>query len=493
MTEHAVVIAGGGPTGLMLAGELALAGVDVAVLERRDSHEEVGSRAAGVHSRTIEVFDQRGIAERFLSQGMTGQVTHFSGIFMSIEDFPTRHPYALGLLQHYTEKTLAAWIAELGVPIYYSAEVVGFTQDDSGVDVELADGRAMRGLYLIGCDGGRSAIRKAAGIGFPGHDPSCSAMLVDAEITEQPLEFGLLRKPGQAFLAILPFEEGWCRLVFSTDLSRLGAEPTLEEAKEALIAIAGTDFGLHSPRWMSRFSDMTRQADRYRDRRLFLAGDSAHIHFPFGGQGLNTGVQDAVNLGWKLAAVIKGEAPDALLDTYHSERHPVAERVLHNTMAQTPLSEASPRIDALRDIMSDLLAMDEPRKRIAGMMSGLDIHYEVGGHQGTAHPLLGRRMPDLDLVTAEGPTRVYPYLHTARPLLFNFGESQSLHIDGWTDRVQLVDAKYSGAWDLPVLGEVTAPDAVLVRPDGHVAWVGEGSDAGLIEALTQWVGSPVPA
>lgn len=489
MAEHAVVIAGGGPTGLMLAGELALAGIDVAVLERRGSHEEVGSRAAGVHSRTIEVFDQRGIAERFLSQGMTGQVTHFSGIFMSIADFPTRHPYALGLLQHYTEKTLAAWTTELGVPIYYNADVVGFTQDESGVDVELADARAMRGLYLIGCDGGRSGIRKAAGIGFPGHDPSCSAMLVDAEITEQPLEFGLLRKPGQSFLGILPFEEGWCRLVFSTELSQLGVEPTLEEAKEALIAIAGTDFGIHSPRWMSRFSDMTRQADRYRDRRLFLAGDSAHIHFPFGGQGLNTGVQDAVNLGWKLAAVIKGEAPDSLLDIYHRERHPVAERVLHNTMAQTPLSDAGPRMDALRDIMADLLAMDEPRKRIAGMMSGLDIHYELG----EGHPLLGRRMPDLDVVTATGSTRVYPYLHAARPVLFNFGEPDSLSVDGWTDRVQLVDAKYAGAWDLPVLGEVSAPDAVLVRPDGYVAWVGEGSDTGLGEALTRWVGAPVPA
>ncbi|ALR10693.1 hypothetical protein BST43_22875 [Mycobacteroides saopaulense] len=486
MTEHAVVVAGGGPTGLMLAGELALAGIDVAVLERRGSHEEVGSRAAGVHSRTIEVFDQRGIAERFLSQGMTGQVTHFSGIFMSIADFPTRHPYALGLLQHYTEKTLAAWIGELGVPVYYGAEVVGFTQDASGVDVDLADGGAMRGQYLIGCDGGRSAIRKAAGIGFPGHDPSCSAMLVDAEITEQPLEFGLLRKPGQSFLGILPFEEGWCRLVFSTDLDRLGVEPTLEEAKEALIAIAGTDFGLHSPRWMSRFSDMTRQADRYRDRRLFLAGDSAHIHFPFGGQGLNTGVQDAVNLGWKLAAVIKGEAPDSLLDTYHAERHPVAERVLHNTMAQTPLSEAGPRMDALRDIMADLLAMDEPRKRIAGMMSGLDIHYELGD----GHPLLGRRVPDLDVVTVDGPSRMYTYLHAARPVLFNFGDPQSLDIEGWTDRVNLVDTKHSGVWELPVLGEVTAPDAVLVRPDGYVAWVGQGSDEGLRDALTRWVGSP---
>ncbi|MUM15884.1 hypothetical protein FZI91_22725 [Mycobacterium sp. CBMA271] len=486
MTEHAVVIAGGGPTGLMLAGELALSGIDVAVLERRISHEEVGSRAAGIHSRTIEVFDQRGIAERFLSQGFTGQVTHFSGLFMSIEDFPTRHPYALGLLQHYTEKTLAAWIAELGVPIYYGAEAVGFRQDDDGVDVELADGQTMRAQYLVGCDGGRSAIRKASGIGFPGHAASTTAILVDAELTEDPLEFGLLRKPGQAFLGILPFEEGWYRLVMSSDVSRLGIEPTLAEAKELLIAIAGTDFGIHNPRWMSRFSDNTRQAAQYRDRRLFLAGDSAHIHFPFGGQGLNTGVQDAVNLGWKLAAVLKGQAPDALLDTYHSERHPVAERVLHNTMAQTPLSDAGPRVDALRDIFADLLAMDEPRKRIAGMMSGLDIHYELG----EGHPLLGRRIPDLEVVTAQGPSRIYPYLHEARPVLLNFGEPGSLGLDGWTDVVQLVDAKCSGVWELPVLGEVPAPDAVLVRPDGYVAWVGKGSDDGLREALTRWVGSP---
>ncbi|MGH3723485.1 MAG: FAD-dependent monooxygenase [Mycobacterium sp.] len=493
MAEHAVVIAGGGPTGLMLAGELALAGADVAILERRSSHEEVGSRAAGIHSRTIEVFDQRGIADRFLSQGMTGQVTHFSGIFMSIEDFPTRHPYALGLLQHYTEKTLAAWVTELGVPIYYGTEAVGFGQDDAGVDIELADGRTMRALYLAGCDGGRSAIRKASGIGFPGHEPSTGALLVDAEITEVPAESGILRKPGQSFLGILPFEEGWCRFIIGTDVSRLGTEPTLEEVKEQLVAIVGTDFGIHSPRWMSRFSDQTRQVERYRDRRLFLAGDCAHIHFPFGGQGLNTGVQDAVNLGWKLAAVVKGEAPDSLLDTYQAERHPVAARVLHNTMAQTPLAQASPRMDALRDIVADLLAMEEPRKRIAGMMSGLDIHYDLGTDPGSAHPLLGRRIPDLDVVTADGPTNVYPFLHQARPVLLNFGEPGSLNVDGWTDRVQLVDAKYSGVWELPVLGEVSAPDAALVRPDGYVAWVGERSEAGLRDSLARWFGFPTRA
>jgi 3-(3-hydroxy-phenyl)propionate hydroxylase len=258
---------------------------------------------------------------------------------------------------------------------------------------------------------------------------------------------------------------------------------------EALIAARGTDYGMHSPTWISRFTDVTRQAASYRHSRVLLAGDAAHVHFPIGGQGLNTGIQDAVNLGWKLAQVVNGTSPGTLLDTYHAERHPVAARVLRNTMAQTALSGSGERIEALRDTMSELLSMDEPRKRIAGMMSGLDIHYELG----EGHPLLGRRMPDLDFVAADGTVRVFTLLHDARPVLVNLGEPGGFDITPWADRVQLIDAKYAGTWELPVVGTVTAPAGVLIRPDGYVAWVGDlQTHLGLSEALTTWFG-PRPA
>jgi hypothetical protein len=264
-------------------------------------------------------------------------------------------------------------------------------------------------------------------------------------------------------------------------------EPTLRDLSEALIAVYGTDYGVHSPTWISRFTDMTRQAASYRDRRVLLAGDAAHVHSPVGGQGLNTGVQDAVNLGWKLAQVVGETSPESLLDTYHAERHPVAARVLSNTMAQTALNRpADARLEALRDTVSELLSMDEPRKRFAAMMSGLDIHYDLG----EGHPLLGRRMPDLDLVTADGPLRVFTLLHDARPVLLNLGEPGGFDITPWADRVQLIDAKYVGTWELPALGAVTAPTAVLIRPDGYVAWVGDITQPGLADALTTWCGPP---
>jgi hypothetical protein len=263
-------------------------------------------------------------------------------------------------------------------------------------------------------------------------------------------------------------------------------EPTLRDLSEALIAVCGTDYGIHSPTWISRFTDMTRQAAAYRDRRVLLAGDAAHVHSPVGGQGLNTGVQDAVNLGWKLAQVVHQTAPESLLDTYHAERHPVAARVLRNTMAQTALMRTDDRIEALRDTVSELLSMDEPRKRFAAMMSGLDVHYDLG----EGHPLLGRRMPDLDLVTANGPLRVFALLHDARPVLLNLGDPGGFDITPWADRVQLIDANYAGDWELPVLGQVAAPAAVLIRPDGYIAWVGDGTDTGLRDALTTWFGSP---
>jgi 3-(3-hydroxy-phenyl)propionate hydroxylase len=264
------------------------------------------------------------------------------------------------------------------------------------------------------------------------------------------------------------------------------SEPTLRDLSEALIAVYGTDYGIHSPTWISRFTDMTRQAAAYRDRRVLLAGDAAHVHAPDGGQGLNTGVQDAVNLGWKLAQVVNQTSPESLLDTYHAERHPVAARVLRNTMAQIALRRPDDRIKALGDTMSELLSMDEPRKRFATMMSGLDIHYDLG----EGHPQLGRRMPDLDLVTPNGPLRVFTLLHDARSVLLNLGEPGGFDITPWAHRVLAIAAKYAGNWELPVLGQVAAPAAVLISPDGYIAWVGDGTDTGLRDALTTWFGPP---
>jgi len=496
MAEHAVVVAGGGPTGLMLAGELALAGVDVAIVERRASQNLAGSRAGGLHSRTIEVLDQRGIADRFLAEGQVAQVAGFASVRLDISDFPTRHNYGLGLWQNHIERILAGWVDELGVPVSYGSEVIGFAQDETGVDVQLSDGRPLRAEYLVGCDGGRSLIRRAAGIEFAGWDATTSALIAQVEMTEEP-ELGIRRDAsGMHALGKVDYEirdgevvykEGGTVGVMLTE-SHVGAtaEPTLRDLSEALVAVYGTDYGIHSPAWISRFTDMTRQAAAYREGRILLAGDAAHVHSPVGGQGLNTGVQDAVNLGWKLAQVVNRTAPERLLDTYHAERHPVAARVLRNTMAQVALMRPDDRIEALRDTVSELLSMDEPRKRFAAMMSGLDIRYDLG----EGHPLLGRRMPDLDLVTPAGAVRVFTLLHDAHPLLLNLGEPWDLDLSPWAHRVAAIDAEYAGDWELPALGRVAAPAAVLVRPDGYVAWVGDGTDTGLRDALTTWFGSP---
>src|SRR5437773_1822213 len=486
MTNHAVVIAGGGPTGLMLAGELALAGVDVAIVERRTTQDVAGSRAGGLHARTIEVLDQRGLADRFLSQGQSHPVVHFH-IPLDISDFPTRHNYVLGLWQNHIERILAEWVGELRIPFYRGREVSGFVQDDTGVDVALSDGQSLRAEYLVGCDGGRSLIRKVAGIEFPGWDPTMSWLIAEVGTAEEP-KWGF-HQDALGIHGIGKADGGSARIVLTEPQLRLDDEPTLRDVSEALITIYGTDFGIHSPTWISRFTDMTRQAAAYRDRRVLLAGDAAHVHPPMGGQGLNIGVQDAVNLGWKLAQVVKGISPDSLLDSYHAERHPVAARVLRTTMAQVALTRVDDRTEALRDSVSELLSMDEPRRRFAAMMSGLDIHYDLG----EGHPLLGRRIPDLDLVTPDGTVRAFTLLHDAHPVLLNLGEPGGFDITPWADRVQLIDAKYGGTWELPALGAVTAPTAVLIRPDGYVAWVGDLTQLGLADALTTWFGPPTAA
>jgi 2-polyprenyl-6-methoxyphenol hydroxylase-like FAD-dependent oxidoreductase len=488
MTEHAVVIAGAGPAGMMLAAELALAKVDVAIVERRPDHVLAGSRAGGFHSRTIEVLDQRGVADRFLAEGQAVQAATFGTTVLDMSDFPTRHPYTLGIWQNQIERIMAAWIAELPVRIYYGREMTGFAQDDAGVDVELIEGQSLRAQYLVGCDGGRSLIRKAAGIEFPGWDPTRSNLIAEVETTEEPPRG--VRHDAKGVHGLHTMEDGrTVRVVVTEQEIGRGSEPTLRDLSEALIAVFGTDFGVHDPTWISRFTDMTRQAATYRAGRVLLAGDSAHVHYPAGGQGLSLGVQDAANLGWKLAQVVDGTSPESLLDTYHDERHPVAARALHYTMAQATLQRQDERTKALVDVVSELASMDEPRKRLAGRISGLDIHYDLG----EGHPLLGRRMPDLDLVTADGPLRVFELLHDARPVLLDLGDLGGFDITPWADRVQLIDASYNGEWQLPVLGAVTAPTAVVIRPDGYVAWVGDGSQRGLPEALTAWFGPPAAA
>jgi 3-(3-hydroxy-phenyl)propionate hydroxylase len=469
----------------MLAAELALAGIDVAIVERRANQDLIGSRAGGLHARTIEVLDQRGIAERFISQGLVHKMVHFH-VPLDISDFPTRHNYMLGLWQNHIERILADWVGELGVPMYRGRVVTGFTQDGAGVDIDLSDGARVRSEYLVGCDGGRSLIRKAAGIEFPGFDPTTSWLIAEVAWSQEP-EWGF-RRDTVGSHGIGKLEDGRTRIVLTERRVGSNGDPTLRDVREALIGIYGTDYGIHSPTWISRFTDMTRQAAVYRDRRILLAGDAAHVHPPIGGQGLNIGVQDAVNLGWKLAQVIKRISHESLLDTYHAERHPIAARALRNTMALVALGRRDDRTQALGDYVSQLLGIDEARRRLAAEMSGLDIHYDLG----EGHPLLGRRVPDLEVMTASGPLRVFTLLHDARPVLLNFGERGAVDITPWANRVQLIEAACVGTWELPAIGAVAAPSAVLIRPDGYVAWVADSTQE-LPGALTRWFGLPAAA
>lgn len=486
--DHAVVIAGGGPAGLMLAGELALARIDVAIVERRPSQELLGQRAGGLLARTIELLDQRGVADRFVSAGQTHPVWQYAGVPLDMSDASTRRNFVLALWQNHIERILAGWVIdELAVPIYRGREVVGFAQDDTGVDIALSDGPSLHAEYLVGCDGGRSVIRKTAGIEFLGWDATTSNLIAEVEMTEEP-KWGMHRDH-RGLHGLSKLENGTVRVMLTEEHIGATSEPTLRDLRDGLVAVYGSHYGTHSPTWISRFTDVTRQAATYRDRRVFLAGDAAHVHAPDGGQGIQTGIGDAVNLGWKLAQVIKGTSPESLLDTYHAERHPVGARVLRATMAAVALRRPDERTTALRETVADLLGSDEARRRFAARLSGLDIRYDLG----EGHPLLGRRMPDLDLVTASGPQRVFTLLHRGRPVLLNLGEPGGFAVTPWRDRVHVIDASFDGAWELPSLGPVAAPTAVLIRPDGYVAWVGDRTQAGLADALTTWFGPPAAA
>lgn len=484
VSKHAVLIVGCGPTGLLLAGELALSGVDVAIVERRNSQDLDGPRGRGIHPRTLEIFDQRGIAERFVARGTKYPITMFPGTVLNADDLPSRFNYWLAIKQIEVEQLLAEWVAWLKVPIYRGHIVTDFRPDDSGVDVYASGGRSFRADYLVGCDGGQSVVRKKAGITFPGWDPDISYIIFESDMAQEP-KLGLHHGPKGTYALGRPDEGDRIFGVVTEQHLMRGGKPSHDDLRQALVTYYGTDFGVHNITWLSRFTDATRQASAYRRGRVLIAGDAAHVHSPVGGQGLNLGLLDAANLGWKLAQVVNGITPDTLLDTYESERHPVAARVLQTTMAMTSLNRGDARTNALREMMGEVMRMDGPRKWYAAKMSGLDIRYDMGD----GHPLLGRRMPDLDITTQDGTARVFTLLHKAEPILLNFGDIGKLLGVALPARVRLIDATYDGNWELPDLGTVSAPHAVLIRPDGHVAWVGQGDPSGLQSALNVWFGA----
>ncbi|MEV6767265.1 FAD-dependent monooxygenase [Nocardia sp. NPDC051030] len=495
-----VVIAGAGPTGLMLAAELRLGGIDVVVVEKRPAGTVGESRAPGINARSMEVFAQRGLAEEFRSRGKVLPGVLFSGIPMAPHKLDPDWPAALILPQHETERILAARAVELGVRFLWSTAVAGFEQDEEGVEV-LLEGpsgvASLRADYLVGCDGGHSVVRKISEIPFPGDEPVSFWVVGDVHLDSPPDGRGVFgRNERIGTYQISRAEADWFRLSLmrATPPADRNAPVTLDELREVMIDGLGTDYGLREARWMSRFSDGFRQVTRYRQGRVFLAGDASHTHSPIGGQGLNLGIQDAVNLGWKLAAVLNGTAPDALLDTYNEERHAIASTVLQLTKAQTGLIKPGAQMDALRTEVTAMLAVPETCLRLSGILSGLNLRYDLGD----SHPLIGRRMPNLPLLTTTGPTDVYSQLHQAHPLLINLGSAGLTGTPApWSDRVDYVadqpkTLQANGNWHLPVFGDMPAVDAVLVRPDGYVAWVNPATEpideAALNAVLTRWLG-----
>jgi 3-(3-hydroxy-phenyl)propionate hydroxylase len=462
---ESVIIAGGGPTGLMLACELRLAGVDVLVLERL-AEPSGESRAGGIHARTMEVLDQRGMLEPFLAEGRVLQAGHFAGLRLDFSGFDTRHPYLLAILQRRVERLLEEHARALGVRLRRSVEVVGLRQDTSSVRLETTAGD-FEAAYVVGCDGGRSMVRRLAGVDFPGTPATMTAILGDVELAAPPPQAVFQQRTPVGNYSVIDFEPGWYRVMtneFGVVADR-DSPITVDDLRSALNRIAGTDFGLHSPRWISRYNDAARHAAAYRSGRVLLAGDAAHIHYPAGGQGLNTGVQDAVNLGWKLALVVQGRAGEELLDTYHAERHPVGARVLENTRAQTALTRPDAHTEALRSVFGELIALDDVNRSLGLMIAGLDIRYPLGD----GHPLLGCRVPDYDLPDG---SRLYEHLHAARPLLLDGPVQRAPAIAA--GRVDVVESK---------------TEALLIRPDGHVAWAEPMGEAALRTALDKWCGA----
>ncbi|WP_031475751.1 rifampin monooxygenase [Streptomyces bicolor] len=469
-----VIVAGGGPTGLMLACELRLHGVHVVVLEKEAEPTKV-VRALGLHVRSIEVMAQRGLLERFLAHGRQFKVGgFFAGITKEWPDrLDTAHGYVLGIPQPVIDRLLAERATELGAEIRRGCELIGLSQDDDGVSVELADGTRLRSRHLVGCDGGRSTVRKLLGVGFPGEPSRVETLIGEMEVAAEPetvAEVVAEVRRSEKRFGVAPFGEGVFRVVVPAEgvAEDRTLAPTLDEFRHQLRAVAGTDFGVHSPRWLSRFGDATRQAERYRVGRVLLAGDAAHIHPPTGGQGLNLGIQDAFNLGWKLAAEVNGWAPEGLLDSYHAERHPVAADVLDNTRAQMQLMSTEPGPRAVRRLLSELMDIDEVNRYLIEKITAIAVRYDFG----EGHELLGRRLRDVQL--KRGP--LYALMHGGRGLLLD--RTGRLSVAGWTDRVDHV---------VDVSEELDVP-AVLLRPDGHVAWAGEDQEE-LLGALPRWFGA----
>lgn len=464
-----VIVVGAGPTGLMLACELKLMGVNVQVLERRSANTTGESRAPGINARTLQVLAQRGLADRFLARGRVLPAVLFSGIPMQpAGDWP----HALILPQHETERLLAERAAELGVPIRWSTQLVHLGHDDAGVSVLVDDGavQQLRAAYLVGCDGGQSSVRRLLGARFDGDDPLSHWVVADVQLDAPPAgraAFGRNERIGT--YQVSRVEPDWYRvsLMKVTPPSDRSAPVTLAELRQMLIEGLGTDFGLRQARWMSRFTDGFRQVAEYRHGRVFLAGDAAHTHAPIGGQGLNLGIQDAINLGWKLAAVLQGSAPE-LLDTYHAERHPIAQEVLRLARAQTALIKPGAQIDALRSVVVEMLAVPEVTRRVAGFLSGLDHRYPLGDE----HPLLGRSLPGVEL-------------RAGRPALLVFEGAVEVPAS-LAPRLDVVEIR-NQSWTLPALGAVPPLSAAFVRPDGHVAWVAPSREP-LATALERWLG-----
>jgi len=496
-TCHAdVIVVGAGPTGLTLAAELAIAGVNVLVLERRADQALDGSRAGGLHAHTLELLEQRGALAPFLAAGTTAQIVGFAWLPLDISDFPTRHPYGLALPQQEIENLLLAWVTELNVPIRRQALVERIVPNDAQVEIHLHGADVMRARWVVGCDGAHSIVRRQAGIAFEGTDASISHLLAELRLNETP-PWGL-RRDAQGIHAIGPLADTTtaphadgaprARVMLTEAKASRSQAPTLEEVRQRLREVYGQDFGAHDATWLSWFTDAARHATRYRVGRVLLAGDAAHVHYPTGGQGLNLGMQDAFNLGWKLAQVVRGVSDPSLLESYQHERHPVAARVLQNTRAQSALLRTDAQTEALRDSVTAWLGMHEPRVAVAAMLSGLDVNYAPRDGHARAHALLGRRVPDVELLTGNGPTRFSTLLHEARPLLVDLGVSDGIDIGPWVHRVRMINAECRDRWMLPVVGEVPPPAGLLVRPDGYVSWVSTGTSAGLAESLMQWHG-----